>query len=36
MADVLVQTSPTSPNYCCYTTLWKSKNQKCMWTQLIF
>jgi len=27
-------TSPTSPNYCCYTTLWKSKNRKCMWTQL--
>ena len=20
-------TSPTSPNYCCYTTLWKSKHQ---------
>ena len=23
-----------SLNLCCYTTLWKSKNQKCMWTQL--
>jgi len=26
---------PTSPNYCCYTSLWKSKHQKCTWTQLL-
>ena len=31
---VAVWTSPTSPNWCCYTTLWKSKHQKCTWTQL--
>jgi len=26
--------SPTSPNQCCYTTFWKSKHEKCTWTQL--
>ena len=25
----MARTSPTSSNYCCYTTLWKSKNKKC-------
>jgi len=29
MAHVTVWTSLTSPNYCCYTTLWKSKHRKC-------
>ena len=31
---MIVWTSPTSPSYCCYTTLRKSEHQKCMWTQL--
>ena len=26
---VKVWTSPTSPNWCCYSTLWKSKHRKC-------
>ena len=29
MAHVTVWTLPKSPNYCCYTTLWKSKKTKC-------
>jgi len=28
--------SPTSPNYCCYITLWKLKHQKCTWTHISF
>ena len=29
MPHVMAWTSPASPNWCCYTTLWKSKHRKC-------
>jgi len=29
MVHVILGILPTSPNWCCYTTLWKSKHWQC-------